>query len=73
MTENRAFILDIVGGCLVTWGSVLLLDAVGAAEKFQLVAGMLGIVVFSFLIGVIGDHYRRKAIAEGRDPDDRFK
>jgi hypothetical protein len=73
MTENKAFILDIVVGCLVTWGSVFLLDAIGAAEKFQLVAGMLGIVVFSFLIGVIGDHYRRKAIAEGKDPDDRFK
>jgi hypothetical protein len=73
MTENKWMILDVVGGCLVTWGSVFLLDAVGAAEKFQLVAGMLGIVVFSFLIGVIGSHYHDKAVAEGKDPDDRFK
>jgi hypothetical protein len=73
MTENKAFILDGVIGVVVTCGVVNLLDAIGAAEKFQLVAGMLGIVVFSFLVGVIGDHYRRKAIAEGKDPDDRFK
>lgn len=73
MTEKQALILDVVVGCLVTWGSVILLDAVGAANKFQGVAGMLGIVVFSFLVGVIGDHYRRKAIAEGKDPDERFK
>ena len=73
MTENKAFILDAVVGIVVTVGAVNLLDAIGAAEKFQLVAGMLGIVVFSFLVGVIGDHYRRKAIAEGKDPDDRFK
>jgi hypothetical protein len=73
MTENKALILDVVLGCLVTWGSVFLLDALGAAEKFKLVAGLLGIVVFSFMVGVIGDHYRRKAIAEGKDPDDRFR
>ncbi|HEY0280714.1 MAG TPA: hypothetical protein VGC32_20810 [Solirubrobacterales bacterium] len=73
MTETKAFILDGVIGIAVTCGVVNLLDAIGAAEKFQLVAGMLGIVVFSFLIGVIGDHYRRKAIAEGKDPDDRFR
>ncbi|HEY5332484.1 MAG TPA: hypothetical protein VIJ21_02985 [Solirubrobacterales bacterium] len=73
MTENWAQLLNAVVGCLVTWGTVLLLNAIGAADKFQLVAGLLGIVVFSFMVGVIGDHYRRKAIAEGKDPDDRFK
>jgi high-affinity Fe2+/Pb2+ permease len=73
MTEKRALILDVVGGCLVTWGSVFLLSAVGAAEKFKVTAGLLGIVVFSFMVGVIGDYYRRKAIAEGKDPDDRFR
>ena len=59
-------------GCLAPWGSVFLLDALGAAEKFQGVAAMLGIVVFSFLVGVIGHHYRDKAIAEGKDPHERF-
>jgi hypothetical protein len=73
MTEKWALILDVVVGCLVTWGSVILLDALGAAEKFQIVAGMLGIVLFSFLVGVITGHYHDKAIAEGKDPDERFK
>jgi hypothetical protein len=73
VTEKWALILDVVVGCVVTWGAVILLNAVGAADKFQLVAGMLGIVVFSFLVGVITGHYRDKAIAEGKDPDDRFR
>jgi hypothetical protein len=73
MTENKALMLDAVGGCLLTWGSVILLNAIGAADRFQGVAAMLGLVITSFMVGVIGDHYRRKAIAEGKDPDDRFK
>ena len=72
MTEKWALILDFMIGCVVTWGSVILLDAIGAAEKFQLVAGMLGLVGTSFMVGVISDHYRRKAEAEGKDPDERF-
>ncbi len=73
MTENKALLLDAVIGCVLTWGSVILLNALGAADRFQGVAAMLGLVITSFLVGVIGDHYRRKAIAEGKDPDDRFK
>jgi hypothetical protein len=73
MTENKALMLDAVVGCLLTWGSVILLNAVGAADRFQGVAAMLGLVITSFMVGVIGEHYRRKAIAEGKDPDDRFK
>jgi high-affinity Fe2+/Pb2+ permease len=73
MTENWAQILNAGVGCVVTWGTVFLLNAIGAADRFQLVAGMLGIVFFSFLVGVITGHYHDKAIAEGKDPDDRFK
>jgi hypothetical protein len=73
MTENRAQILNFVIGCIVTWGSPILLDALGAAEKFQLVAAMLGLVVFAFRVGVITGHYHDKAVAEGKDPDDRFR
>jgi hypothetical protein len=72
VTENKALILNFVVGCLVTWGSVILLDALGAAGRIQGVVAILGIVVFSFLIGVIGTHYRDKAVAEGKDPDERF-
>jgi hypothetical protein len=73
MTEKWALILNVVFGCLVTWGSVILLDALGAANRFQGVAAILGIVVFSFLVGVIGGHYHDKAVAEGKDPDERFE
>ncbi len=73
MTENRALILNVVVGCILTWGTVILLDAVGAANKFQLVAAMLGLVGVPFMVGVIGEHYHRKAEAEGKDPDERFK
>jgi hypothetical protein len=73
MTEKWALILDVVIGCVVTCGAVDLLSAVGAAEKFQLVAAMLGLVGFSYMVGVITGHYHDKAIAEGKDPDDRFK
>jgi hypothetical protein len=73
MTEKWALILNFVVGCLVTWGSVVLLDALGAANRFQGVAAILGIVVFSFSVGVIGAHYHDKAVAEGKDPDDRFR
>ena len=72
MTENKAFLLNGVVGCVVTWGTVILLDAVGAADKFQGVAAILGIVFFSSLISVIGHHYHEKAVAEGKDPDERF-
>jgi hypothetical protein len=66
MTENQALILDVVVGCMVTWGSVILLDAIGAADKYQLVAAMLGLVGTSFMVGVISHLYDRK----GNDRDD---
>jgi hypothetical protein len=65
MTENSAFVLDIVIGCLVTWGSVFLLGSVGAADKYQLVAAMLGLGGTSFMVGVIGRHYERKGDDRG--------
>jgi hypothetical protein len=60
MTENKAFVLDIVLGCLFTWGSVILLNALGVADRIQGLVGVWGIIVTSFLIGVIGVHYAEK-------------
>jgi hypothetical protein len=60
MTENKAFALDIAVGCLLTWGTVLLLDVLGVPEVIQGLVGAWGIVVMSFFIGVIGVHYGRK-------------
>jgi hypothetical protein len=60
MTENKAFVLDIVLGCLFTWGSVILLNALGVADGIQGLVGVWGLVVTSFLVGVIGVHYDRK-------------
>jgi hypothetical protein len=60
MTENKALILDAVVGCLITWGSVVILNAVGANGGLQGVAGVLGLVGMSFMVGVIGDHYEGK-------------
>jgi hypothetical protein len=71
MTENKALLLDGVVGCVVTWGVVYLLGAIGAAERFEAVAVALGLTVPTFLVGVIGAHYQRKEEEEGKDPDDR--
>jgi predicted phage tail protein len=73
MTENKAQILNVVIGIVVTCGSVNLLGAIGAAERFQAVAAMLGLVGCSFMVGVITEHYHCRAEAEGKDPDERFK
>jgi hypothetical protein len=67
MTENKAFLLDIVVGCAATWGSVILLDAVGANDGFQLVAAMLGLAGTAFMIGVIGYFFERKGERSGED------
>jgi hypothetical protein len=63
MTQNRAYVLDIVVGCMATWGLVILLDVVGANDGIQFLAGMLGLVITSFMVGVISWLY------EGRDGD----
>jgi hypothetical protein len=60
MTENKALALDVVVGCLLSWGSVILLDAVGANDGLQFLAGMWGLVVTAFMVGVIGYLYERK-------------
>ena len=69
MTENQAYVLDVALGCLATWGSVILLNAIGANDGFQLVAAMVGLVATSFMVGVIGVHYERKEIERGEGPD----
>jgi lipopolysaccharide export LptBFGC system permease protein LptF len=60
MTENKAYVLDIVVGCLATWGAVILLNAVGANGGLQFLVGMWGLVITAFMVGVIGTHYGRK-------------
>jgi hypothetical protein len=71
MTENKALLLDGVIGCILTWGSVVLLNALGAADRFQGVAAMLGLVITTFLVGVISVHYERKEEADTEDPRKR--
>ena len=68
MTETKALLLDAVIGCILTWGSVVLLNALGAAGRFQGVAAMLGLVITSFMVGVICVHYERKEDADTEDP-----
>jgi hypothetical protein len=70
MTENWAYALDIVFGCLVTWGSVILLNAIGANDGFQLLAGMWGLVGTAFMVGVIGRHYELKDRSREGQPRD---
>ncbi|HEY2055181.1 MAG TPA: hypothetical protein VGH14_14715 [Solirubrobacterales bacterium] len=71
MTEIQAFLLDAVVGCVLTWGSVVLLAVIGANDGFQLVAAMLGLAITSFMVGVIGRHYEREEIGRGEDPERR--
>src|SRR6185503_17621545 len=63
MTQNKAYVLDIVLGCMATWGSVIGLDALGAADKYQLVAAMSGLVATSFMVGVISCLYEGRGKA----------
>ncbi|HEX4730448.1 MAG TPA: hypothetical protein VH299_04230 [Solirubrobacterales bacterium] len=62
MTKHQAFALDAVVGCLITWGSVPLLTALGVGERIQLVVAMLGLVGTCAMVGVITTHYARKRI-----------
>jgi len=71
MTENQALLLNGLVGCVVTCGCVVLLNALGVADQIQGVAAMLGLCGFSFMFGVIGNHYLDKAGPERKDPDER--
>jgi hypothetical protein len=62
MTKHHAFALDAVVGCLITWGSVPLLTALGAGERLQIVVAMLGLVGTCAMVGVIATHYARKRV-----------
>ena len=70
MTKHQAFAIDLVLSCLVTWGSVILLNSLGANERLQAVAGVLGIVGGAAMVGVITVHYARKRIA-GEEEQER--
>ena len=67
MTQNKAYVLDIAVGCMVTWGSVILLDALGANDGFQLVAALVGLVGTSFMVGVISWLYEGRGAGDGQD------
>ncbi len=68
MSENQAYVLDVIVGCLVTWGVVILLAVLGVNEQLQLLAAMLGLAGGSIVIGLTSAHYGRKEV-EGRDGD----
>ena len=65
MTKRQAFLVNAVVGCLLTWGSVPALTALGVDDRIQFVVAMLGLVATSFMVGVIGVHYYRKEIERG--------
>jgi len=69
MTENQAYVLNVVAGLVVTLGGLSLLSALGVDGTLLLVAGMLGLVGTSFMVGVIGVHYEEKEIERGEDPE----
>jgi hypothetical protein len=69
MTKHRAFAIDIVVSCLVTWGSVILLNALGADERVQGVAAVLGIAGGAAMVGLITVHYVHKREAEEAEQD----
>jgi hypothetical protein len=70
MSENWAQLINAVVGVSVGLGCVALLGELGAGGSVLIVAAMLTIVVPSFMVGVIGEHYRRKREA-GKGTDRR--
>ena len=64
MTKYQAFAINMVLSCLVTWGSVIFLNSLGVNERFQAVAGVLGIVGGAAMVGVITVHYVHKREAQ---------
>jgi hypothetical protein len=69
MTENQAYLLNVVVGLVVTLGGLSLLSAIGVEGMMLAVAGLLGLVGTSFMVGVIGVHYEEKEIERGEDPE----
>lgn len=70
MTENQALILDVVIGFIATMGGVVLLDGLGVNGTLVALVGMIGLSVTCLLIGAIYNHYARKAIERGEDPNE---
>ena len=62
MTKHQAFGLNMLIGCLVSWGSILIVAALGVSDEVQGVIAILGLVATSFMVGVIATHYARKRI-----------
>jgi hypothetical protein len=60
MTKRQAFLVDGVVGCLLTWGSVPLMEALGVGDRIQAVVAMLGLATTCLMLGVISEHFRRK-------------
>jgi hypothetical protein len=60
MTKHQAFGLNMLVGCLVSWGSIFVAAALGVSDEIQGVIAILGLVATSFMVGVIAVHYWRK-------------
>jgi high-affinity Fe2+/Pb2+ permease len=71
MTENQALWITAIVGIPIALACVWLLGTLGVGENILLVAAMMAIVVPSFMVGVIGEHYRRKRAADGRSSEHR--
>jgi hypothetical protein len=72
MSKRQAYAVDIVVSCLVTWTSVILLNAIGAGEEVQFVAAMLGIVGGAMMAGAILVHYvHKREAAEAQERERR--
>jgi ABC-type dipeptide/oligopeptide/nickel transport system permease component len=69
VSENQAQAINVVVGVPVSLACVWLLGQLGVQDNVLLVAAMLAIVVPSFMVGVIGLHYRHKRETQGDDPD----
>ena len=60
MSENTAYVIDIVVGTLLSCGVVILLSALGASSGLQALVGVWGLIITAFMVGVIGIHYGEK-------------
>jgi anaerobic C4-dicarboxylate transporter len=69
VSESQAQVVNVIVGVPVALACVWLLGRLGVPDNVQLVAAMLAIVIPSFMVGVIGMHFRHKRETQGEDPD----
>jgi hypothetical protein len=61
MTKRQAIVVCGAACCLATWGAVFLLNALGAGERLQLAAAMLGLTGGPVAGALTFVHYARKS------------